>query len=80
MIEVLWLDTVAFIWKQMDTGCENLPEAHTLTDPGVQRRGAHCNLCVDLQIQSRYDPYNVVQCILPPECQMSYKPITMALL
>ena len=29
-VEVLRLDAVAFIWKQLGTGCENLPEAHTL--------------------------------------------------
>ncbi|MFT5497263.1 MAG: amylosucrase, partial [Kiritimatiellia bacterium] len=27
-VEVLRLDAVAFIWKQMGTTCENLPEAH----------------------------------------------------
>ena len=29
-VEVLRLDAVAFIWKQLGTGCENLPQAHTL--------------------------------------------------
>jgi glycosidase len=29
-VEVLRLDAVAFIWKQLGTGCENLPEAHIL--------------------------------------------------
>ena len=29
-VEVLRLDAVAFIWKQMGTSCENLPEAHML--------------------------------------------------
>ena len=29
-IEVLRFDAVAFIWKQMGTSCENLPEAHLL--------------------------------------------------
>ncbi len=28
-VDILRLDAVAFIWKQMGTGCENLPEAHT---------------------------------------------------
>ena len=29
-VDILRLDAVAFIWKQMGTSCENLPEAHTL--------------------------------------------------
>src|SRR5687767_9117563 len=29
-VEVLRLDAVAFIWKQLGTNCENLPQAHTL--------------------------------------------------
>jgi len=29
-VEVIRLDAVAFIWKEMGTGCENLPGAHTL--------------------------------------------------
>jgi amylosucrase len=29
-VEILRMDAVAFIWKQLDTPCENLPEAHTL--------------------------------------------------
>ncbi len=29
-VDVLRMDAVAFIWKQLGTVCENLPEAHTL--------------------------------------------------
>jgi amylosucrase len=29
-VEVIRLDAVAFIWKEMGTGCENLPQAHSL--------------------------------------------------
>ena len=29
-VEVLRLDALAFIWKQLGTNCENLPEAHLL--------------------------------------------------
>ena len=29
-VEILRLDAVAFIWKQLGTSCENLPEAHML--------------------------------------------------
>ena len=29
-VEVLRMDAVAFIWKELGTPCENLPEAHTL--------------------------------------------------
>ena len=29
-VDILRLDAVAFIWKQMGTSCENLPEAHLL--------------------------------------------------
>ena len=38
-VEVIRLDAVAFIWKELGTSCENLPEAHP--DPGLQRRGPH---------------------------------------
>lgn len=29
-VDVLRIDAPAFIWKQMGTGCQNLPQAHTL--------------------------------------------------
>jgi amylosucrase/maltose alpha-D-glucosyltransferase/alpha-amylase len=29
-VEIFRLDAVAFIWKELGTSCENLPEAHTI--------------------------------------------------
>ena len=39
-VEILRMDAVAFIWKQLGTPCENLPEAHTL----LQAFNAVCRL------------------------------------
>ena len=33
-VEFLRMDAVAFIWKQMGTPCENLPQAHNLLRAG----------------------------------------------
>ena len=50
-VEVLRLDAVAFIWKQMGTSCENLPEAHLL-NPGIQRCRTHRRPSLAIQIRS----------------------------
>lgn len=78
-VEVLRLDAVAFIWKQMGTGCENLPEAHTL----IQAFNAVAQIASPALIfksEAIVHPDDVVKYISPQECQLSYNPLIMALL
>jgi len=78
-VEVLRLDAVAFIWKQMGTSCENLPEAHQI----IQAFNAvACIAAPALLFKSEaiVHPDEVVRYISPDECQLSYNPLLMALL
>jgi amylosucrase len=78
-VEVLRLDAVAFIWKQLGTGCENLPEAHLL----IQAFNAVARIATPALIfksEAIVHPDDVVKYIHPDECQISYNPLLMALL
>ena len=78
-VEVLRLDAVAFIWKQLGTGCENLPEAHML----IQAFNAVARIAAPALIfksEAIVHPDEVVKYIRPDECQISYNPLLMALL
>jgi glycosidase len=78
-VEVLRLDAVAFIWKQLGTGCENLPEAHFLIQAfnAVTRIAAPAML---FKSEAIVHPDEVVKYIGLDECQLSYNPLLMALL
>lgn len=78
-VEVLRLDAVAFIWKQLGTNCENLPEAHKLIRAFnlVTRIAAPAMAFLSEAI---VHPDDVVKYISPEECQISYNPTLMALL
>jgi glycosidase len=78
-VEVIRLDAVAFIWKQMGTNCENLPEAHRLIQGfnAVARIAAPAML---FKSEAIVHPDEVVKYIDPAECQLSYNPLLMALL
>ncbi len=78
-VEVLRLDAVAFIWKQLGTSCENLPEAHLLIQAfnAVARMAAPALL---FKSEAIVHPDEVVRYISPGECQLSYNPLLMALL
>ena len=78
-VEVLRLDAVAFIWKQLGTSCENLPEAHVLIQAfnAVARIAAPAML---FKSEAIVHPDEVVKYIGPDECQLSYNPLLMALL
>ena len=78
-IEVLRLDAVAFIWKQMGTSCENLPEAHMLIQAfnAVTRIAAPSLL---FKSEAIVHPDDVAKYISGEECQLSYNPLLMALL
>ncbi len=78
-VEVLRLDAVAFIWKQMGTSCENLPEAHMLIQAfnAVTRIAAPSLL---FKSEAIVHPDDVSKYISQEECQLSYNPLLMALL
>ncbi|MEX0793522.1 MAG: alpha-amylase family glycosyl hydrolase [Pirellulaceae bacterium] len=78
-VDILRLDAVAFIWKQMGTMCENLPEAHTIIRAfnAVTRIAAPGLL---FKSEAIVHPDDVVKYISPRECQISYNPTLMALL
>ena len=78
-VEVLRLDAVAFIWKEMGTNCENLPEAHLLIQAYncIARIAAPALL---FKSEAIVHPDEVVKYIDPGECQLSYNPLLMALL
>lgn len=78
-VEVLRLDAVAFIWKQMGTNCENLPEAHLL----IQAFNACARIAAPALLfksEAIVHPDEVAKYIKPGECQLSYNPLLMALL
>lgn len=78
-VEVLRLDAVAFIWKQLGTGCENLPQAHTL----IQAFNAAAQIAAPALLfksEAIVHPDDVAKYISPEECQLSYNPLVMALL
>lgn len=76
--EVLRMDAVAFIWKQMGTACENLPQAHHL----IRAFNAMARLAAPgliFKSEAIVHPDDVVRYISPQECQISYNPLQMAL-
>jgi amylosucrase len=78
-VDVMRLDAVAFIWKQMGTSCENLPQAHLL----IQAYNALTHIvCPGMIFKSEaiVAPNDVLSYISPHECQLSYNPTLMALL
>lgn len=78
-VEIIRLDAVAFIWKELGTNCENLPGAHTLIQAfnAVARIAAPALL---FKSEAIVHPDEVVKYISPEECQLSYNPLLMALL
>lgn len=78
-VEILRLDAVAFIWKEMGTNCENLPEAHTL----IQAFNSVCRIAAPglaFKSEAIVHPDEVAKYIHRQECQISYNPTLMALL
>lgn len=76
--EVLRFDAVAFLWKELGTTCESLPQAHWI----VQMLNRICRIAAPATIfksEAIVHPDEVVQYIHPDECQISYNPLQMAL-
>ncbi len=77
-VEVLRMDAVAFIWKQLGTTCESLPEAHML----LQAFNAVLAMAAPGMVfksEAIVHPDEVVTYISPEECRLSYNPLQMAL-
>lgn len=78
-VEILRLDAVAFIWKQLGTNSENLPQAHLL----IQAFNAVCRISAPsllFKSEAIVHPDEVVKYIDVRECQLSYNPLLMSLL
>ena len=78
-VEVLRLDAVAFIWKQLGTSCENLPQAHTLIK-AFNAVALIAAPALTFKSEAIVHPDDVIRYISPAECQISYNPLLMALL
>ncbi|QDU10998.1 amylosucrase [Gimesia aquarii] len=78
-VDILRLDAVAFIWKQMGTNCENLPEAHLLIQ-AFNRLARIATPGLLFKSEAIVHPDDVVKYINEDECQISYNPTLMALL
>ena len=78
-IEVLRLDAVAFIWKQLGTSCENLPEAHLIIQ-GYNALARIAAPALFFKSEAIVHPDEVLRYIAPHEAQISYNPLLMALL
>lgn len=78
-VEVLRMDAVAFIWKQLGSTCENLPEAHLLIQvfTAALRIAAPAVL---FKSEAIVHPDQVVEYISVDECRISYNPLQMALI
>ena len=77
--EVLRLDAVAFIWKQMGTSCENLPQVHWI----IQAFNALMKIAAPAMVfksEAIVHPDDVASYISWGECPISYNPTMMALL
>ncbi len=78
-VEVLRLDAVAFIWKEMGTTCENLPQAHWL----IQAFNALARVATPsllFKSEAIVHPREVATYIRWEECPISYNPTLMALI
>ncbi len=78
-VEILRLDAVAFIWKELGTSCQNLPQAHVI----IQAFNALVRVAAPAMVfksEAIVHPDEVRRYISEEECQLSYNPQLMALL
>jgi len=78
-VDILRMDAVAFIWKELGTACESLPQAHLL----LQAFNAVCRIAapaVLFKSEAIVHPDEVIEYIGVDECQLSYDPLQMALI
>jgi len=77
--DVLRLDALSFIWKDINTNCESRPNAYKLI--------ALLNICLRIaapsvlfKSEAIVHPDDVAKYIAPTRCQLSYNPLLMGLL
>jgi len=77
--DVLRLDALSFIWKDLGTNCESRPNAYKLIEV--------LNLCLRIaaptvlfKSEAIVHPDDVAKYIEPKRCQLSYNPLLMGLL
>ncbi|MEQ8847624.1 alpha-amylase family protein [Botrimarina sp.] len=78
-VEVIRMDAVAFLWKELGTNCQNLPHAHSV----LRALSAAAKIAaptVALKSEAIVHPDEVRKYIGADECQLSYNPQLMALL
>jgi len=78
-VEILRLDAVAFIWKQLGTNSQNLPQAHWI----IQAFNAIASIAAPAMVfksEAIVHPDDVREYISTEECPLSYNPQLMALL
>ncbi|MEM8866236.1 MAG: amylosucrase [Planctomycetota bacterium] len=78
-IEVVRMDAVAFLWKELCTTCQNLPNAHNV----LRALSAAAKIAAPaaaLKSEAIVHPDEVCKYIDTKECQLSYNPQLMALL
>ena len=78
-VEILRLDAVAFLWKELGTSCEGRPEAHLV----VQAWNALARIAAPALLfksEAIVHPDEVITYIGRHEAQLSYNPLLMALL
>lgn len=76
-VAALRLDAVAFVWKELGTACENLPQAHAI----IRAFQCVCRLaCPSLVFKSEaiVHPDDIARYVDLRECQLSYNPLLMA--
>ncbi|MBF4462730.1 MULTISPECIES: alpha-amylase family protein [unclassified Rathayibacter] len=77
-VEVLRMDAVPFIWKELGTTCESQPEAHLL----LRAFNEVCRLAAPSLLftsEAIVHPDEVIDYLHVEECQLSYNPLQMAL-
>lgn len=77
-VDFFRMDAVAFMWKRMNTDCENQPEVHKL----LRAFNSLCRIAapsVLFKSEAIVHPDFVVSYIDRYECQLSYNPLQMAL-
>ena len=77
-VEIMRLDAVAFIWKEMGTVCESLPQVHDI----IQAYNTLLRIAAPAMLfksEAIVHPAAVARYIHVEECQVSYNPTMMAL-
>jgi len=78
-VEFLRLDAVPFIWKEMGTNCENLPEAHIIIQ-GFNALARVVAPALLFKSEAIVHPRDVASYVSWQECQISYNPLLMVCL